>query len=314
MELTARDNLKLAVGAILLACLALSLGDALIKQQSASFVIWQIFVMRSVIVIPFLVYFVRIRSCEVSIRPGRARWTLLRSLILVLMWILYFAALPRIELATAAAAYYTSPLFITLFAALFLGQRITANGWLAVLLGFIGSLLILQPQAGDFDAWALLPIAAAICYACAMILTRSKCRHEKPTVLALWLNVAFAVVGAVALLLLQLWNPDSETIQLNPFLLGQWKAMWLDEWRVMAILAMAILVGSVGAAFAYQNALAPTVATFDFAYVAFAVIWGFLLFGEMPQPLIASGIAIIVAAGILAVRQKANQWNLNHPL
>ena len=122
--------------------------------------------------------------------------------------------------------------------------------------------------------------------------------------LGLWLNVAFAIVGAAALLLLQLWNPDAETIQLNPFLLGLWTPMWLHEWRIMAILAVAILVGSVGAAFAYQNGPSSTVATFDFAYVAFAVIWGFLLFDETPQPLVAGGIVMIVAAGMIAVRQK----------
>lgn len=306
MEPAARDNLKLAVSTILLACLALSLGDALIKQQSASFVVWQIFVMRSVIVIPFLIYFIRIRSCDVSIRPERAGWTALRSLILVLMWIFYFAALPHIELATAAAAYYTLPIFITLFAALFIDETITARGWIAVLLGFVGTLLILQPQADDFDAYALLPIASAICYACAMILTRSKCRHEKPTVLGLWLNVGFVVVGATALLLLYLWSPDSETIKRNPFLLGEWTPMWLDEWRIMGILAVAILVGSICAAFAYQNGPSPIVATFDFAYVAFAVIWGFVLFGEIPQPLVASGIILIVIAGTIAVRQNAS--------
>jgi len=299
-----RDNLKLAVGAILGGCFALSLGDALIKQQSASFVIWQIFLMRSLIVVPFLIYFVRIRSCETSIMPRLLGWTLLRSLILIAMWVVYFAALPHIELAIAAAALYTTPIFITLFAAIFLGETIAARGWFAVLLGFIGTLLILQPQADDFNAYALLPIISAVCYACAMILTRSKCRGERPTVLGLWLNIGFVCVGAFALILLYFWSPGDETINMNPFLLGAWTPMWLDEWRIMAILAVAILGGSVGAAIAYQNGPPAIVATFDFAYVAFAVIWGFLLFGEVPQVSVAIGITLIVAAGTLAVRQK----------
>ena len=234
MDLIVRDNLKLAVFAILTACFALSLGDALIKQHSGAFVIWQIFVMRSAIAIPFLIYFVRIYSCAVPVKPIRPGWTLLRSLILVLMWIFYFAALPHIELATAAAAYYTLPIFITLFAAIFLGEKITAKGWFAVLLGFSGTLLILQPQADDFNAYALLPLVSALCYACAMILTRSKCQREKPTVLSLWLNISFVGVGALALLLLQLWHPDADLIAANPFLFGIWTPMWLNEWRIMA--------------------------------------------------------------------------------
>ena len=290
MELAARDNLKLAVIAILAGCFALSLGDALIKQHSASFVIWQIFVMRSIIAIPFLIYFVRIYSCAVPIKPMRPGWTLLRSLILVVMWLFYFAALPHIELAVAAAAFYTLPIFITLFAAIFLGEKITARGWLAVLLGFIGTLLILQPQTDDFNTYALLPLVSAVCYACAMILTRSKCQQEKPTVLSLWLNICFIGVGAMALLLLKLWHPGAELVAANPFLFGEWTPMWLDEWRVMATLAIAIVIGSIGAAIAYQKGPSSIIATFDFSYVGFAAIWGFVLFAEIPGPQVSIGI------------------------
>jgi len=306
MELVARDNLKLAIAAILVACFSLSLGDALIKQQSVSFVIWQIFVMRSVIAVPFLIYFVRITSCAVPIKPIQPGWTLLRSLILVLMWIFYFAALPHIELAIAAAAYYTLPIFITLFAALFLGEKITAKGWLAVLLGFSGTLLILQPRADDFNPYALLPLVSALCYAGAMILTRSKCQQEKPTVLSLWLNISFVGVGTFALLLLKLWNPDADLIAANPFLFGTWTPMWLDEWQVMAVLAIAIVIGSIGAAMAYQNGPSSIIATFDFAYVGFAAIWGFVLFAEVPGLQASIGIIMIVTAGAIATRQKSD--------
>jgi len=297
--------LKLAIAAILVACFALSLGDALIKQQSAAFVIWQIFVMRSLIAIPLLIYLVRIYSCRDPIRPIRPAWTLLRSAILVLMWIFYFAALPHIELAIAAAAYYTLPIFITLFAAIFLGEKITIKGWLAVLLGFAGTLLILQPQAGDFNAHALLPLVSALCYATAMIITRSKCQQEKPTVLSLWLNIVFVGTGALVLLALYLWQPGSDLVAANPFLFGTWTPMWLDEWRIMAILASAIVVGSIGAAIAYQNGPSSIIATFDFAYVGFAAIWGFMLFAEVPGSQVTIGIVLIVIAGVTASWQKS---------
>ena len=262
--------------------------------------------MRSSIAIPFLVYFVRIHRCGEPIKPTRPGWTLIRSLILVLMWIFYFTSLPHIELATAAAAYYTLPIFITLFAAAFLGEKITASGWVAVLLGFAGTLLILQPHADDFNAYSLLPLVSAICYAWAMILTRSKCRNEKPAVLSLWLNLCFVAVSAMALLGLYLWAPDTTTIALNPFLIGPWTTMGLDEWRMMGILAVAFLIGSVGAVIAYQNGPASTIAIFDFAYVGLAAIWGIVLFAEIPGPQVSIGIVVIVVAGAIASRQPSN--------
>ena len=305
MESVNRDNLKIAVSAVLIACFSLSLGDSLIKQQSASVVIWQIFLVRSAIAVPFLIYFARIRSCEVSIKPVQMGWTLLRSLILVSMWVFYFVALPHVDLAVAAAAYYTLPLFIMLFAAIFLGERITTKGWFAVVLGFIGTLLILQPQADDFNAYALLPVVAAICYACAMIMTRSKCRREQPIVLSLWLNLSFVGVGALALLALNFFDLNAETRALNPFLLGDWTPMWLDEWRIMAMFAIAFVVGSVGAAIAYQQGPPSIIAVFDYSYVAFAVVWGVLFFAEIPTSPVTAGIIMIVAAGMISIRQRS---------
>ena len=299
------DHPRLAVGAILAASPALSLGDVLIAQQGASFLLWQIFVMRSLIAVPFLAYLVRLENCAITLKPARLRWTLLRSLILVSSWILYFAALPHVEFATAAAAFYTLPLFIALLAALFLGEAMGGRGWLALALGFGGALLLLQPLRGGFDIWALLPILAAIAYAGAMTLTRGKCREEQPLLLALWLNLGFVAVGALALAALKLWPPPPALVESSPFLFGAWKPMWLDEWRFMAMLAAALAVGSIGAAYAYQNAPAPTVAIFDFAYVAFAAIWNLLLFAEMLSPLAAAGIVSIAAAGLISIRGRS---------
>jgi drug/metabolite transporter (DMT)-like permease len=305
VEQAVEDNLKLAIGAILLACLALSLGDALIRQSSASFPIWQIFVLRSMIVAPLLIYILRIRDCATPIRPLHPGWALLRSLILVVMWIFYFAALPQMALATAAAAYYTLPIFIILLAAIFLGESMTPSSWMAVVLGFGGTILILEPRAGDFDAYSLLPIAAAICYAGAMTLTRSKCRGEKPLVLSLWLNLCFISVGALATLILSVWQPGTDMVALNPFLLDSWTPMGLGEWRVMAILAGAILVGSLFAAIAYQNGPSSVIAIFDFSYLGFAVLWGLLLFAEVPGARATLGMLLIVIAGIIATRQRS---------
>jgi drug/metabolite transporter (DMT)-like permease len=89
--------------------------------------------------------------------------------------------------------------------------------------------------------------------------------------------------------------------------------MWLDEWRIMAILAIAILVGSIGAAIAYQMAPASLVSIFDFSYVGFAVVWGYLLFAEVPASLVMLGILMIVAAGVIASRQHGSSRRASLP-
>jgi drug/metabolite transporter (DMT)-like permease len=298
-----RDNVGLAVAVILATDLALSLGDAAIKHISASFVLWQIFVMRSVIAIPILIAVIRLRSRAWSLAPRRLGWVALRSLMLTLMWVAYYAALPHLALGIAAATYYTLPIFITLFAALFIGDRIGPLGWGAVVLGFVGVLLILKPEARGVSGYALLPLASAILYALAMILTRTKCRDENPLVLSLGLNVSFVAIGLLATLLIAMNGRLAEEAQGASFLFGAWSTMGRTEWLAMTLLAAAVIIGSVGAAIAYQVGPPATVATFDFVYVGFAGLWGILFFAEVLDGITIIGMALIVVAGILAVRR-----------
>lgn len=268
------DNIQLAIAVILVTVLSLSLGDALIKQRSASFVLWQIFVLRSIIAIPILLAVIRFRDASTSLIPRAIGWTSLRSLMLTSMWVAYYASLPHLELSIAAAAYYTLPIFITLFSALLTGEKVGRIGWIAIALGFVGVLFILKPAAGDFNFYALLPLISAILFALAMILTRTKCRDENPLILSFALNISFIAVGlAVSLLILPMGEDDPGT-SARSFLIGSWTPMGMNEWMTMTLLAASILIGSVGAAIAYQTGPSSVVATFDFAYVGFASIWG----------------------------------------
>lgn len=293
------DHISMAVSVIVLTVLALSLGDALIKIASGSFVIWQIFVIRSLLAIPVLLLVLVATSSKRLQFPDAPGWVALRSLMLVGMWICYYLALPKLTLSVAAAAYYTLPIFITLFSALFIGDRISRLGWIAVFAGFLGVLLILRPSAGDFNAYTILPLVAAMLYAGAMILTRTRCRKQHPIVLALALNICFVIVGALAAGLVALL-PDAAR---HGFLLAQWASMGQAEWISMGLLTAAILIGSIGAAVAYQNGPPSVIGSFDFAYVGFAVVWGMIFFAEVPDVSSTLGITLIVGAGILSLRQ-----------
>jgi drug/metabolite transporter (DMT)-like permease len=298
-----QDRTRLAVITVIVTVFALALGDAVIKNISASFTLWQIFVLRSMLVIPVLFLLLRRREPALSMFPKFPLWTMLRSFMLTVMWIAYYTALPHIDLSIAASAFYTLPIFITLFSWLFLGDHIGKVGWIAIISGFVGVILILEPKIEDFNWIALLPVLSAILFALSMILTRSRCQTENIFILSLWLNISMLVTGLFASALLLMIAPDFEN---NEFLLGYWSQMGAGEWGVITVLAIAIFIGSVGAAFAYQNGPPATIATFDFAYVAFAVVWGFIFFGEIPGAKNALGMLFIVIAGVLTASKKPN--------
>lgn len=293
------DRIPLAVSVIILTVLVLSLGDAVIKMTSGSFVIWQVFVIRSLIAIPVLFGLLAAKTHGRLRLPNAIWWITMRSLMLIGMWICYYLSLPELTLAAAAAAYYTLPIFITLFSAVFIGDRISRTGWAAVLTGFLGVFLILRPEAGDFNAYAILPLISAMLYAGAMILTRTRCRQQGPIMLSLALNIGFVLVGGLAAAVIMLL-PDTER---QGFLLAPWAVMGPVEWLSMTLLATAILIGSIGAAIAYQNGPPAMIGAFDFAYVGFAVIWGLVFFSDVPDMVSTLGMLLIVVAGILSLRQ-----------
>lgn len=294
------DNVPLGVATIVGTVLALSLADALIKSLGGGgeMGLWQLFAVRSLLAFPVLLGGSLVFLNKNRLVPQSVRWIAIRSFLLTVMWIAYYLALPLLPLAVAAAAYYTLPLFIVAFAALFGGETVGRSQWAGVALGFVGILLVLRP-GGDAFVWAaLLPILSAILYALAMILTRTKCRNEHPATLALGLNATFIIVGLIGLLIGWVFP-----VEATGFLSLDWTTMGPTEWRTTAILASLILVASVGTAVAYQAAPASTLGTFDFAYVGFALIWGALFFAERPDNIALAGIALIVVAGVLAVRR-----------
>lgn len=286
---TSPRQTRIAIFAIITSVAALSLGDAVIKATDLSLPLWQMFILRSFLVVPVLLFLVWRRG---RIDLSNIGWALLRSALLTCMWLSYYSALPLMPLSQTAAAYYTGPIFIVALASLIKRRMPSGPGVAAIAGGFFGVLLIVRPDATGIDAASLLPIIAAFLYACAMVLTSAKCAEDDPFVLALVLNVSFICCGAV--LGLFAWRDGS-------FILGPWQTVDLLLLGTVTILAALILIGSVGAAIAYQKGPPSTVAAFDYSYLVFSLTWGALFFSEFPGTISLVGIGLIAGAGLMAL-------------
>ncbi len=281
------------VAAILASVFAMALADAIIKLSAAGMTLWQIWVLRSALVLPVMLVMARGR-----VWPVPVPWVALRCLALVAMYLTMYPALPLIDMALAGAAFYTAPLFIVGLSALVLGNPVTTRHWVAILTGFAGVLVIVQPFGAAFSPVVLMPVAAAACYAGAAILTRARCAEVSPAVLGFWLNLAFLVAGGAALLALSAGlDPPLD----YPFLTGPWTPMTPQGWVVIGSLALLMVGVAIGVAVAYQSPRPEVVASFDYAYMIFASFWGFVFFGEVPQVWTLVGTALITAGGLIVL-------------
>jgi drug/metabolite transporter (DMT)-like permease len=268
---------------------AMSLADALVKSSSADMTLWQIWVLRSLFIVPILMVLAR-----KSIPPAGLGWVVLRSLILAAMYLGIYAGIPLLDLSVVAAALYTGPLFIVCLSAAVLRERVTGPQWVAILTGFAGVLFIVRPTAPSFSQLTLLPVAAAFLYALAAVLTRAKCSTVPATTMALWLNMALLALGGVASVSI----PHLSTGLQYPFLFGDWQPMDAGDWWLIVALAILMIAVSIGFAMAYQSPRPQVIATFDYAYLIFAGFWGFLFFGETPDIWTIAGMLLIAAAGL----------------
>lgn len=282
-----------AVFAIICSVWALSLGDALIKATGLSLPLWQMYILRSVLTVPVLWWLVRRKGPLVVTAPF---WVVVRSLLLVVMWLSYYAALPRMPLSLAAAAFYTGPIFILVLSAIVDRKWPSLRSYLAIAAGFVGVLCVIRPEGSEFQLVTLLPVLAAFLYACAMILTSVKCRAESPFLLAMSLNLSFILAGA---------GMGVFAGQDGSFLFGPWQPVDLGLLMTIAGLACLILIGSVGAAIAYQDGPPATIAAFDYSYLCFSLLWGSVFFAEKPGAISLMGIAFIAGAGLLALSRRA---------
>ena len=298
------ENTPLGVAIILLTVLAMSFADAVVKYASSSLPLWQIYVTRSLIVIPGLVALAMLGPRAVDIRPKSSGWVYLRGFLLALMYLAIYAAIPLLSLSVIAASLYTAPLFIALLSAPVIGERVGLWRWIAICIGFAGVLVILRPATDGFSTLALIPVAAALLYALAAVITRTKCTAELPAAMALGLNFCLLAVGAIATLIIAIWQPSPSQSAVYPFLLGPWIVMGPREWEIVLLLAALMIVISIGLAKAYQSAPPTVIATFDYAYLAFAAFWGFVVFSEVPDTPTILGILMIAGAGFLVTARR----------
>ena len=291
------DRTTLGIALIVLSVLAMAFADALVKLASADMPVWQIFVARSVVAIAILAAIMR--ATKIAMRPLSLKWAYIRTGLLVLTWLAFYAALPMLQLSVAAVVVYTNPILIVLLSALLLGEPVTSRQWSGVIVGFAGVVTILRPGSDAFSVFMLLPLLAAAAYALAMVLTRGKCRDEEPLALGLAVHVSFLLAGSAAVALFQILDLDRSTVALYPFLLRGWTTLDLTQWGLVAVLGILSAAYFVGVAKAYQVAPPPIIATFDYGYLVGAVLWGFVLFAETPDPATVAGMVLITAAGLL---------------
>ncbi len=298
------QRVAFGVTLIIAAVFGMSVQDALFKLFSADMSLWQIFTLRGLLALPLFFLLALVLRPKRNILIGALRkWPLVRSLLMTVMFMAFYAAMPFLNLSTVATGIYTAPIFVTLLSAFVVGEPVGARGWVAIAIGFLGVLVILQPGTDAFSLWAMLPLFGGFSYALANIVTRTRCQHVPLPEMSLSLNLMMLLAGVVLSLCLLIWQPVGGLASAFPYLFDGWTTLGPLQWLVLALLAVFVVVIGMGLAGAYQSAPSSLIATFDYSYLVFAALWDLLIFSTVPTATTALGIILIMGAGLLVLRR-----------
>jgi drug/metabolite transporter (DMT)-like permease len=276
---SARNRL-IGIGLVSLtyACFALLDGSAkwLVQTIPVLVVVWLRFLTHTLIASALLF---PMRGTAL-VRTRHLRWHLLRGLMFVAMTGMNFWALQFLQLTVTASIFFLVPILVAVLSAPLLGEKLDARRWAAIVAGFAGVLVVVRPGSAAFHPAILLSLANAVLYAFFNMMTRKLAAYDPPETI----QFLPAVVASVVL---------------APFALAAWQSPqgWF-EWFMLCMLGVFGGTGHYLLAMAHRYAPASTLAPFLYQQILYMALFGYLVFGNVPDKETWVGAAIVVASGL----------------
>ena len=217
------------------------------------------------------------------------RVLLVRALMESIAGLLLVSSLALMPIANVIAILLSQPFLLAIIAVLLFKEAVGVRRWSAVVIGFVGVLLIVKPVAGAFDPTSLLAMGAALFTLTRDLLTRQIGKEVPTTVITLATAIAGLVVGALG------------------SIAGKWVVPDAFSVFIVALSGAFIVLAYIFIVIAFRNTEVSVVAPFRYTIVVFAVAFGFFLFAEIPDSLSFTGIGLIVGAGLYMLHREAMQ-------
>lgn len=267
--------------------LCFAIQDAGIKWLSAEIAVLQILFLRSLFGLAFLGASTSFSGERISLKVNRPWLLAVRSGINILSWVLFFTSLKYLQLATAVALFFSFPLFLAIISVPMLGESVGIRRILAIVVGFVGVLLITNPAAG-LSMPALMMLGAALGWAIVASLTRILGEKENTTTLLFYTLLGFAILLAIP----QFWL---------------WRSIGLDACLLIVGVAFFGVIAQFAVTKAYAIASPSLIAPFEYTALIWSAIIGYLVWSDIPDVYAIIGAFLIIASGIYIIHRESIQ-------
>jgi len=260
--------------------------DAIVKLMGASYSPFQLIFFSVLFSFPLAMGMIIRDPHPGTLLPAHPGWIAIRTVAGVITGFTAFYAFTVLPLAQVYAIVFATPLLITILAIPILGERVRIRRWLAVFVGLVGVLIVLQPGHAPLSLGHLAALTAAVGGSVASIIVRKIGQEERPVVILLYPMIANFIVAGVIL----------------PFV---YRPMPIEHLGVMAAMSVIGWAGGVIIIQAYKTAEAAIVAPMQYSQIIWATAYGLIFFNETLDRPTMAGAAIIIASGLYIVLRES---------
>ena len=253
-------------------------------------IVWARMTLGCVMTLPFAI---RIGGAE-SLLPARPIMHAFRAAFLIAATGFFFWGLKFTSIAGMLSIFFVYPLALTMLSPFVLGEKVGIRRWTAVVIGFIGTLIIIRPGFQEFNAGAVLALAAGASFACYMLMTRRISGSDHAMLTTFHTNLAGAVLTSLVVVFF-------------------WKAPTAFEWSMFVLLAAIAATGHYFIVRAYEYAEASLLAPLAYTEIITAIVAGWWFFGDFPDGWAFVGVSILIACAIyISFRERVRRIPASH--
>jgi len=294
---TTNSNVK-GILFLLLSVLINSLQSVAIKWIGGNYSVLEIVTLRSLVALPLTLLFFHLEGGKRLPITKQSKLEFVRGVFLFFSYTTYMMGLAALPLGDVEAIRFSGPLMITILSVLMLGEKVELYRWLALVVGFMGILLIIKPGSANFNEGSIFILISVLFYALNAILTRRLQSTDSSATMAYFSTLVYL---ACVLIVAPLTAAVGEIPGAHPSI-----AFLFHLWTMPTLLDLGIMcgLGIVWAAWmyfmtrAYSTAQASAVAPFEYASLPINVMWGFIIWREIPTLLTWAGACLTLLSGI----------------
>ena len=296
---------------ILLAMMVFSVQDGIMKHIYNFVSLYEVYLIRTVISFVLILIFLILKKKPIVFKSKYPLLTFIRVILFFFGFSSFYISLTVLPLGTATALFFVTPFLITIFAHFFLKEEIGMRRWSAVVVGFIGVYVALNPDFSNFNYLSLLPILCAFCYSLSMIIIKKTSDKDSVYTQTFTFYIGAIILSIIFYFIIGEGQYNTSDHPASQFIFREWFVDFKSNILLMSITGVTATVAFLFLFTAYSIASPSVISPFEYSILFWSPLVGWLYFDEIPTLSTVIGILIIVSSGIyIFIREKAQDQSI----